>query len=540
MVIGVRPFFTTPFALSVETVKVSIDEHLLFLFFSQVFFPFESISESFTREATPLFIPKENAESKNALPQKDAAPAQAPSKSLLPFIKSPAPSKHPDPKGVKKEGGDALSLPFLIRSVKVIVQNMNGELLAQQQPLLFLEPPQESSVERETSPENPAALAVKKSFIENTPSAQKREIPNSLVPVKNGESLAVASTPLQLAAPIATEEQSESVFTKESLFQPAKMPLIATHGELTALFQTQALQLALPLTFIVPYPFEKKPETFFVNSYKGAKKERSSKRGERRLEEEAQAMAFIPKGPLLLENGTLQDLEAFAIATTPVTNGQFVLWLNALLQLRQVVFNRGEVCDLNGNLLCQTKESISTSQIHTLFHQGELSFTSLRFTEHHPVVHVTWLGALRFCEDNGFSLPREGEWERAAGMSPETPEGGLKKFLYGFGRDEIDPTLANYRARFASLKPLENRTTPVGFYNGATFFAHQFQTYKTEQALSPFGCYDMSGNVSEWILEKLTKGGSYESPPEELTIHSRKCSDPKKGDAFTGFRVALS
>jgi hypothetical protein len=90
--------------------------------------------------------------------------------------------------------------------------------------------------------------------------------------------------------------------------------------------------------------------------------------------------------------------------------------------------------------------------------------------------------------------------------------------------------------RFVSLKPLENRTMPVGFYNVARHsLAHQFQTYKAEQALSAFGCYDRSGNVSEWTLEKLTKGGSYESPPEELTIHRENTVVLKKGMPLQGF-----
>ncbi len=59
-------------------------------------------------------------------------------------------------------------------------------------------------------------------------------------------------------------------------------------------------------------------------------------------------------------------------------------------------------------------------------------------------------------------------------------------------------------------------TTPVGFYNG-----QNYEGFQTTDSPSPYGAYDMSGNVEEWtstpylvdnpeyIAYKL-KGGSYQ------------------------------
>ncbi|MCG9131814.1 SUMF1/EgtB/PvdO family nonheme iron enzyme, partial [Candidatus Poribacteria bacterium] len=96
--------------------------------------------------------------------------------------------------------------------------------------------------------------------------------------------------------------------------------------------------------------------------------------------------------------------------------------------------------------------------------------------ENHPVVEVSWYGAMAYAAWKGKRLPTEAEWEKAA-------RGNLSGLRYPWGNG-IDSTRANYNWHV-------NDTTAVGKYpaNG-------------------YGLYDMSGNVYEWCLDEYN-GGFY-------------------------------
>ena len=105
--------------------------------------------------------------------------------------------------------------------------------------------------------------------------------------------------------------------------------------------------------------------------------------------------------------------------------------------------------------------------------------------EDHPVVEVSWYGAMAYAQWAGKRLPTEAEWEKAA-------RGGLAGKRYPWG-DTIDATKANFW-------PHVKDTTPVGSYpaNG-------------------YGLYDMSGNVWEWCLDAYD-GGFYRNSPRRNPI----------------------
>jgi len=305
----------------------------------------------------------------------------------------------------------------------------------------------------------------------------------------------------------------------------------------------------------IPYPFEKRTESSSSDSSnKGTEKQKGQKEGQTQGEEEGegQAMAFVPRGKALLgdvfgegESCELPvqtiELEQFLIAIVPITNHQYASWLNRAYKEGLLAVKEGKVYTKNNTLLLETLEAAPAAQIETAAQRGTLWFAPLQGCDDHPVVHVSWYGAAAFCEAYGVRLPSEAEWEKAAGIAEQDLQ-PLKKYRYGCSRDLIDPAFANYSEQ--PTPDQENRTTPVGFYNGMHVFTYKGTPLKTQNGASPCGCYDMSGNVREWTLEgsdakKIAKGGSYRTCAYEVRTSAKLALPPEETFADVGFRTVV-
>jgi hypothetical protein len=121
-------------------------------------------------------------------------------------------------------------------------------------------------------------------------------------------------------------------------------------------------------------------------------------------------------------------------------------------------------------------------------------------------VFTTYAEAVQYCKRYGFRLPKENEWEYAAGK-------GI--FTYPWG-NELPDANETFRANFVIFDDGFKGTAPVKSF---------------EKFASPFGVVNMAGNVWEWVSGSFLKGGGITSDKKELAIKNKikAASGEKKG-----------
>jgi formylglycine-generating enzyme required for sulfatase activity len=169
------------------------------------------------------------------------------------------------------------------------------------------------------------------------------------------------------------------------------------------------------------------------------------------------------------------------------------------------------------------------------------TFSAIPEYANHPMTLVTWFGANAFCENYDWHLPTEIEWEKAA-RGTEIVDGHGLPFPWG---EEIHSNNANYYSSFDLFERMFGKlgnTTPTGFYNGQTYEIGE-GSYETLDSPSPYGLYDMAGNVWQWMGDdypdqhyRYMRGGSFYTYEVDLRVWKNNSAGPQYYSPALGFR----
>ncbi len=231
-------------------------------------------------------------------------------------------------------------------------------------------------------------------------------------------------------------------------------------------------------------------------------------------------LAFIPEGDFLAGKESFPiHLPPYYLAFACVTNTQYARFLT-------------EIKPNSTKLVSWINLKRPNAEIHQVNDIYEADTAKAEF----PVIWVTWEGAVAYCKWAHMRLPTELEWEKGAR--------GVDGNLYPWG-DEWEA---------GRPQPPEGERKPEEIMSA--------WAYPT--ARSPYGLYQMIGNVYEWCAESYEQGayqryaqGNLRPPPHRehkvlrggpwcfgapahLRTEYRKSTVWRAGTALCGFRCAKS
>jgi formylglycine-generating enzyme required for sulfatase activity len=224
-------------------------------------------------------------------------------------------------------------------------------------------------------------------------------------------------------------------------------------------------------------------------------------------------MAFIPAGPFLMGASETDENAA------PEERPQREVVVEAFwIDLYEVTHEEYALCVQVGD--CNSPAELDSRGF---------SYEYAAAIRNSPVINVSWDNAAGYCAWAGKRLPTEAEWEKAAR--------GTDARLYPWGNDPD----AFHKAWYCNgciyvpdhpeVYDDFSRPMEVGFFT---------------DGVSPYGVFDMAGNVWEWVDGwfadglRPARGGGWTSQSISLRVTAREGRDPTSTWVDVGFRCAMA
>jgi eukaryotic-like serine/threonine-protein kinase len=232
-----------------------------------------------------------------------------------------------------------------------------------------------------------------------------------------------------------------------------------------------------------------------------------------------EGMVFVPGGPYAIASrnlqGQLADLQDFFMDRFPVTNARYAEFVGSGGYLDPRYWETASGVEPAPSPAGRAQVFVDRTSL-----PGPRQWSGQNFPvgrDDHPVTGISWFEAAAYCRFRSARLPTFFEWEKTARDGQIAYREGV---YLPWGPVGPGRTAAG-RANFSG-----EGTSPVDL--------HPF-------GVSPFGAYDMAGNVKEWVSNRTESGravtgGSWEDPIYLFTEVGSM--DPHASSPSLGFRCA--
>lgn len=254
------------------------------------------------------------------------------------------------------------------------------------------------------------------------------------------------------------------------------------------------------------------------------------------------------------EDNSVTDIPYdYEIMKYEVTNLEYVNFLNALYTAKEIYFSANDEVKTKVLGFYDGDEDINadTNFVYFNLNVSEISFANEQFSvpsdsNDYPVRGVTWFGANAFAKYYNLKLPTELEWEKAARGNSGLPYPASDTLTFDMA-NVMDSLDINGDSKLDTVLSLFGGPTVKGFYNGSNTISTSYRNSITQDYKSPYGAYDMAGNVMEWVANiyfnksynvayRKAAGGSFLIKAEVCKSYNYFTYEPEIPVNHVGFR----
>ncbi|MBI4725791.1 formylglycine-generating enzyme family protein [candidate division TA06 bacterium] len=225
-------------------------------------------------------------------------------------------------------------------------------------------------------------------------------------------------------------------------------------------------------------------------------------------QKDSSVLIEIPAGSFIMGSNDYDDekpihtvyLDKYYIGKYEVTVGQFRKFVNATGYKTDAEKSGGAYVYTGGSW----QQKADANWKNPYFSQNDNS----------PVVCVSWNDAKAYCDWAGLRLPTEAEWEKAA----RGTDG--RSYPWGNGWDGNKCNHGKVSSPYTDASDGYEYTSPVGSFSSG---------------VSPYGAYDMAGNVWEWCSDWYGENYYGSSPSNNPTGPSSGDSRVLRGGSFGSY-----